>query len=396
MISVGVIFGGQSVEHEVSIISGNQALHALNKDKYNVVPIYLTKDNKFYTGEKLFDIKNYVDIPKLLSECEEVLPYKGNKNVVLKRAKGKIFSNNIIQEIDVFMPVVHGTNVEDGTLQGYLEILGAPYTGCDVTASALGMDKFAMKTVLKEYGVNVLEAECVYSKEYRTNSDQVIKRIEEKIGYPVIIKPVNLGSSVGIKKANNRDELNDALGEATSFSQKILAERAIEKLREINCAVLGDYESTKTATLEEPIMGDEILSYKDKYLGGGKGSKETGSKGMSGASRKMPAEVSKEQEEKIKEMAQKAFYAINANGVSRVDLMIDEEDGKIYVNEINTIPGSLAFYLWEHAGLKFDELLDELIKLALKRARERENLTFSYETNILSNMANGGTKGIKK
>ncbi|MBQ8002905.1 MAG: hypothetical protein IJ297_05620 [Clostridia bacterium] len=209
-ISVGVLFGGNSVEHEVSVISASQAMHALNKEKYNVVPIYITKDSKFYTGEALLDIAKYKDIPALLNECDEVILKKSNAAVELKKVKAPIWGNKVSAVCDMFIPVVHGTNVEDGTLQGFLEMLGVPYAGCDVTASALGMDKYAMKCVLRDAGVNVLDAVCFYSREYFKSGDAVIARVEEKLAYPVIVKPVNLGSSVGIKFARDRDGLVEA------------------------------------------------------------------------------------------------------------------------------------------------------------------------------------------
>lgn len=398
-ISVGVLFGGNSVEHEVSVISASQAMHALDKEKYAVVPIYITKDCKFYTGEALFDIAKYKDIPSLLNECEEVVLKKGSNCAHLVKVKAPLFGKKVVTVCDMFIPVVHGTNVEDGTLQGYLEMLGVPYAGCDVTASALGMDKYAMKCVLRDAGVNVLDAVCFYSREYFKNSEAVVANIEAKISYPVIVKPVNLGSSVGIKVAKNREALIEAIEEAATFSHKVLVERAIEKLREVNCSVLGDYEECEASVLEEPISsGGDILDFKDKYQGGSKNS-DGGSKGMSGSSRKVPAEVTKEQEKAIKEMCITTFKALNCNGVARIDVMIDEANGEIFVNEINTIPGSLSFYLWEAAGVSFDKLMDKIVYCAQKRSREREKISFSYDTNLLSEFGSrslkNGAKGAK-
>ena len=397
-ISVGVLFGGNSVEHEVSVISASQAMHALNKEKYDLVPIYITKDSRFYTGEALLDIKKYKDIPALLNECEEVILKKGASCAELVKAKGGLFGSKTVAKCDIFVPVVHGTNVEDGTLQGYLEMFGVPYAGCDVTASALGMDKYAMKCVLRDAGVNVLDAVCFYSREYFKQSEAVVESIESKLAYPVIVKPVNLGSSVGIKVARDRDGLIEAIDEAATFSHKVLVERAIEKLREVNCSVLGDYEEAMASVLEEPVSsGGDILDFVDKYQGGRKG--EGSTKGMSGSSRKVPAEVTEDQEKAIKEMCITTFKALNCNGVARIDVMIDEATGEIFVNEINTIPGSLSFYLWEAAGVKFDELMDKIIYFAQKRHREREKLSFSYDTNLLSEFGarslKNGAKGAK-
>ena len=398
-ISVGVLFGGNSVEHEVSVISASQAMHALNREKYNVVPIYITKDSRFYTGEALLDIAKYKDIPALLSECEEIMLKKGSMNAEMVKVKAPLFGKKVVGTVDMFIPVVHGTNVEDGTLQGFLEMLGVPYALCDVTASAIGMDKYAMKCVLRDAGVNVLDAVCFYSREYFKNSEDVIKRIEDKLDYPVIVKPVNLGSSVGIKMAKDKESLVEAIEEAATFSHKVLVERAVTSLKEVNCSVLGDYEEAIASVLEEPVSsGGDILDFADKYQGGNKSS-GGGSKGMSGSSRKVPADVTGEQEKKIKEMCLTTFKALNCNGVARIDVMIDEASGEIFVNEINTIPGSLSFYLWEAAGLKFDELMDKIVYYAQKRFREREKLSFSYDTNLLSDFGarslKNGSKGSK-
>lgn len=390
-ISVGVIFGGKSVEHEVSIISANQAMCALNKDKYDVVPIYLTKDNRFFCGEALLDIKKYKDIPTLLASCTQVVLLKSGVKALLNRAFPKAIGKNTLASVDIFLPVVHGTNVEDGTLQGFLELLGLPYCGCDVTASALGMDKFAMKAVLKESGVNVLPARCFSAKDCLKNARKAAQAVEGAFKYPVIVKPVNTGSSVGIKKAADREELIAALEFAAEFSERVLVERAIVSLREINCSVLGDFEETSAGVLEEPVSADEILSYRDKYMGGSK----SGAKGMGGSARKIPAELDPDAEKTVREMAVAAFRAIGASGVARVDLMIDQGAGEIFVNEINTIPGSLSFYLWEKAGLSFSQLLDQMLYFAQKRARERESVNFSYETNLLSDFDPGSLKGGK-
>lgn len=399
-ISVGVLFGGNSVEHEVSVISASQAMHALNKEKYEVVPIYITKDCKFYTGEALLDIAKYKNIPALLQECEEVILKKGVGCAELVRVKSGLFAKKVVASCDMFIPVVHGTNVEDGTLQGFLEMLGVPYAGCDVTSSALGMDKYAMKCVLRDAGVNVLDAVCFYSREYFKTSDAVIEKIEKRLDYPVIVKPVNLGSSVGIKVAKNREALKEAIEEAATFSQKILVERAIEKLKEVNCSVLGDYEEAKASVLEEPISsGGDILDFKDKYQGGSKSS-DGSAKGMSGSSRKVPADVSEDVAVAIKEMCLTTFKALNCNGVARIDVMIDEATGEIFVNEINTIPGSLSFYLWEAAGVSFEELMDKIVYYAQKRSREKEKISFSYDTNLLSEFGarslKNGAKGAKQ
>lgn len=395
-IKVGVFFGGQSVEHEISIISGIQAVSAFNREKYDIVPIYITKNNETYVGESIGNIEEYKDIPALLKKSQKVILVNENKRLNLVRYPMKKFGNNTIDYIDVAFPIVHGTNVEDGTLQGFFRTLCIPYVGSDVTSSAIGMDKYVMKTVLKDNDISVLDCICCDVKKYHASPSSIQEKIADKIGYPVIIKPINLGSSVGIKVAKNQAELEDAFDYAFQFASKVLVEKAIMNLREINCSVIGDYESAEASECEEPVSSDEILSYEDKYLSSNGGSKsESGSKGMTSLSRKLPAPISDKQREEIRSLAVKTFQALNCNGVSRIDFMIDTETDTLYVNEINTIPGSLAFYLWEPVGVTYDELLDRMVKLALKRDRELSEITYSFDTNILSGVKLGGMKGSK-
>ena len=390
---VAIIIGGHSVEHEVSIISGLQALNALNPDKYEAFPLFISKDNRFYVGENLRQIASYRDMPACLAAATRVLPVPGEQGVELVRYPMKKFGNNTVAAFDVAVPVVHGTNVEDGTLMGYLEMLGVPYASCDVTSSALGMDKYAMKGALRQAGIPVLEARQYTGKQYAVDNDAVLDDIESAIGYPVIVKPVNLGSSVGISKAKNRAQLTDAMDLAVSFSARVLVERAVPNLREINCSVLGDYETARPSACEEPLNAEDILTFGDKYLSGN-GGKSGGSKGMTDLKRRCPAELPEGMTQRVQELAVATFKALGCLGVARIDFLNDKQTGELWVNEINTIPGSLSFYLWQEVGVSFSELMDEMVSLAFKRQREREALTFTYESNILSGTT-FGTKGSK-
>ena len=288
---------------------------------------------------------------------------------------------------------MHGTNGEDGSIQGFLEILGIPYIGPDVLASSIGMDKIMMRRILKEQNIPSLEYVAFYSLDYIKGEDKYIKEIEDKLTYPVIVKAGNLGSSVGIKKANNREGLAEAIEFAMEFSDRIMVEKAITNLKEINCSVLGDMIDAIPSTCEQPIGSDEILSYKDKYVGGSK-SKTGGSKGMATLQRKVPADIPEEMHKKIQDIAVKTFKILGCSGVARIDFMIDMEDNNIYVNEINTIPGALSYYLWEATNKPFEKELDELVEIAFKRNRERQNRTYSYDQNILA--LGNGVKGAKK
>lgn len=390
-ITVAVMYGGRSVEHEVSIISGIQAIANMDKDKYEIVPVYITKDNYMYIGDKIGDIEAYKNIPELIKNSTRVLLVNEDNSYYLASYPHKLFGDKKIR-IDIAFPVVHGTNVEDGTLQGYLKTVGVPFVGCDVTASAVGMDKYVMKTILLDNDIPVLK--CLhYTQEDYKDIEKMIAQIESTLGYPVIVKPANLGSSVGISVAKNKDELVSAIDDAYMYATKILVEHAITRLREINCAVLGDELDAEASECEEPLHSKDILSYEDKYLSGGKGTK---SQGMASVSRKIPAELSSEKRQEVRELAVKTFKCLGCNGVARIDFMIDEETDKLYVNEINTIPGSLAFYLWEPLGLKYTKLLDRMIELAYKRVRIESNITYTFDTNILDRQSLGGKAGIKK
>lgn len=377
-IRVGVFFGGVSVEHEVSIISALQAVNSMDKEKYDIIPVYIAKNGSMYTGDELLAIENF----------------KKDQNSLLKKAKkvtlsreGLVFRKKLIP-LDVAFPIVHGTNCEDGTLQGLLEICGIPYVGCDVLSSAVGMDKSFFKAVMQSAGLPVIPGVTVSSREYFANETENLDRMET-LGYPLIVKPANLGSSIGVRKASDRSALKEAVEYASSFSDKLLVEKAIVAIREINCSVLGDEESAEPSVLEEPFMNGDILDYGDKYLG------KSGSKGMASLARKVPADLNAEKTAEIQNIAVKAFKALGAGGVSRIDFIMDSADNdKVYINEINTIPGSLAFYLWEKAGVPYRQLIDRLISLAFARQRRRENLTFSIDTNILSS-SSFGSKGSK-
>ena len=389
--NIAVIFGCRSVEHEVSIISAVQAMRAIKREKYDVTPIYVTKSGEMYTGNALFEIENYRNLPELLKNSEPVLLARKNGGVYMVYENSSFFSKKKDVKIDLAFPIVHGTNCEDGTVAGYLEYLGLPYIGCDILSAAVGMDKAVFKDVLKSAGLPVLDCVTFRSREYMLEKEKITAEIEEKVGFPLIIKPVNLGSSVGITKVKDKDGLDEAITLAASFADKILAEHAVTNLREINCSVIGDADSCEASVCEEPFMNDEILSYEDKYMSNKKGG---ASKGMASLGRKIPADISEEKATEIKRLACDIFKAIGASGVVRIDFLIDTETDKVYANEINTIPGSLAFYLWEPTGLKYTDMIDKLVDLAFSRQRNRENLTYTIDTNILSGVS-FGTKGAK-
>lgn len=401
---VAVLFGGKSAEHEISIISAIQAIGYLNREKYEVIPVYIAKNNYMYVGEDIGKIESYTNLNSLLNRSQRVIFVSDENKVKIIKYPFKAFSKGVVNTVDIFFPIVHGTNVEDGALQGFLQMYDIPYVGCDVISSAVGMDKYVMKTVLKDNGIPVLDCKVFTSKEYDADCDKVIDEIEKSSVYPVIVKPIDLGSSIGISKAKNRDELYDSLENAFQFANKVLVEKAVQNLKEINCAVLGDYNDAVPSECEEPVNTDDILSFADKYIGdssskgakGGVKSAPGGSKGMATLKRKIPADITPEQKETVKNLAVKAFKLLGCNGVSRIDFMMDSVTGEIWLNEINTIPGSLSFYLWEPIGVPYTELLDRMIALSLKRRREEQNITYTFDSNVLEGVKlGGGAKGAK-
>jgi D-alanine-D-alanine ligase len=340
----------------------------------------------------LRDISAYTDIPALLKKCQRInFITEGARTYAMSCAQKAFARNKPLALIDVAFPIVHGTNVEDGALQGFLQTLNLPFVGCDVRASALCMDKYDSKILLQQGGFPVLPGRRFTAADY-DDPQKICAAIEDTFQYPLIVKPINLGSSIGIGKAHNTGELEEALATAFSFADRVVVEPAVANLREINCAVLGDADEAVASECEEPCLSAEILSYSDKYLGNSK-TKQSGGKGMAGLKRKIPAEISPDLREKIRTTAVAAFRYLDCNGVARIDFLLDGETGDFWLNELNTIPGSLSFYLWEPTGLSYPELLDKMISLALKRQRKRDDLIFTFDTNILaSGVALGGKK----
>lgn len=384
-LKVAVIMGGKSCEHEISCISAHQVIEALNKDSYEVIPLYISKTNDLYTGEALLDLANFYDLEDLKTKLDKVCIYKDNNKTYIKPIKG-LFKKPI--NIDVVFSVVHGTNVEDGTLAGLLEMMDVPYTSSNVLGSSIGQDKAIMKQVFEHENIPQLDWFYLYTDEIDNNFDEILKKAN-KISYPLIIKPANLGSSIGIEIVHEEKELLEKLKECRNYDFKLVIEKMVTNLKEVNISVMGNIFKTDISPIEEVIKNDEVLSYKDKYEGGSKSSKKlklpSGSKGMASTSRIIPAELSEEQFNEINTNAVKVFRALNANGVVRIDFIIDKDSSKVYVNEINSIPGSLAYYLWEEKGISFTKQCDLMIDNAIKMYREKEKKIYSFDTNILSN-----------
>ncbi len=400
-IRVGVIFGGESVEHEVSIISAIQAMNKMDEEKYEIIPIYITKDREWYTGEMLKDIDVYQDLSLIKKYSDNVVLYYKNGSYVLQKKNGLM--KRVVKEIDIAFPIVHGTNVEDGVLQGYLQTIGIPFVGSNVYASVVGQDKTFMKDIWKECNLPMTKYVWFYDSDYRNDKEAVLKKVKT-LEFPVIVKPATTGSSVGISVCENEDRLIDGIDEAVQYDNKILVEEVVENLKEVNIAVMGNYESQKVSEIEEVLSGNKFLTFADKYIGNGKKGKlkgaskysKTTSKGMASTNRKLPADLDKKLREEVETIAVKAFKALGSSGNSRIDFLIDDKAKKVYINEINSIPGSLAFYLWDAKDINFTKVLEDMINIGIKDYKKRISKTHSFESNILQGFAaNHGAKGAK-
>lgn len=393
-IKVAVLFGGDSVEHEVSIISAIQAMNACDQAKYEVIPVYISKERDFYYFDHIPTAQEFSTMDLLKKNNPAVSLVKKGNQVAIEPIERKLFSKTL-NTIDIAVPVMHGTNGEDGTIQGLLEMLKVPYAGCDVIAAACGQDKVVMKHILQNSGLPICPWTWIYGHQFEKNEAK-IQALIQQMGYPVIIKPACLGSSVGITIAHQESELKEAILDAAQYDNKIVIEKMVENLREINCSVLGSVFECKASVLEEVSKeGHEILDYEKKYLGGSKSAKgtkgvscakgSTKSGGMANTARIVPAPLSPDETKKIKELAVSTFEVLGASGVCRIDFMMDGSTKNIYVNEINTIPGSLAFYLWQEENVDFSMLMESLITQAIDRQRRREKMITSFDSNILAN-----------
>lgn len=399
-IRLALIYGSRTCEHDVSIISALQAAQHVNPDDYDLIYVYIDQNGEWYTGEKLADISLYRNFDK--RAVVRVIPMGAEGKLrLMQHPDDKLLPIGRLRQIaeaDVVMPVMHGMNGEDGTLQGMLELWNIPYTSSGVLGSALGMDKIAMKRMFKACGFPVLKDVCVERSEWKRNRAGVLSRVMNELSFPVYVKPSNLGSSIGINRADNKNGLEDAIDIAVSYDRRVQVETGIQDLMEINCAVLGYGGDAMASVTEMPVRWSDFLSFDEKYLrgakGGAKGAKAAPSKGMSSLSRQMPAPISPELTHRVEELAVDAFKALDCKGVARIDFLYDKAADELYIGEINTIPGSLAFYLWEGRGVSFERMIDMMVEYAFRANADRNENVFSYQSAILS--GSSGAKGAKR
>ncbi len=413
-LNVGVALGGVAPEHEVSIISALQAAAALDRDRYEPVPLYIAKDGTWYTGEALLDVDRYTDLDALLDDAVPVAlcptPH-GRLDLLENRAAGAFerFARSPRRiSIDVMLLGLHGGAGEDGGIQGLCEALNVPYTSTGVFGSALGMDKVMSKRICRQADIPVVEFVPFREDEWAYREEEGLDRCEDVLGYPVVVKPARCGSSIGIARADTREELDAAIEDAFRYDEKVIVERAVTELREINCSVLGDRHEATPSVLEEPKSSgdDEVLTFQDKYMrdDGDGGAKDSGGAkapadapgGMASQDRIVPAPLSDDRTEEIRTMAVRLFHLFECAGVVRIDFMIDEATDTFYFNEINTIPGSFSYYLWEPSGVPFDDLMDRLVEIARRRHRGQNGRVQTYDVNLLSQKSLEGLKAGEK
>ncbi len=377
--NLAVTFGGRTVEHDISIITASQLMNNADKNKYNIIPIYIDRDGKWYTGEKLLDVAVFKRFDPNT---------KGVKRVFLSCAADATLyeygkKQKPICQIDVVIPAMHGLHGEDGTIQGLFELSDIPYSSAGVTGSAVCMDKIIMKSAFIGFGFPVLDSVFCERDEFYSDSDAVCEKVESKLGYPVFVKPANLGSSIGVNRADNRDALIFALEVAAKYDRRILVEKAVTNIKEVNCSVMGTAANAKTSVIEQPVTSSQFLGFEEKYLSDGK------SKGMKSLGRKIPADISDEMAVRVRQLSLDIFQSLDLKGLARIDYIIDQSTDTLYVNEVNTIPGSFAFYLWEPADVPFSALVDNLVAIAEQQMREKRKSEFAFDSNVLQKVANG-------
>jgi len=385
--NIAIIFGSRSAEHEVSIITAHQLISALDKNKYEIIPIYITKNGDWLTDEKFLNINTFTkgSLPNPSTfDRAYISPSPQDRCIV--REKSGLFRTRKRISIDVAFPVMHGPHGEDGTLQGLLELAGIPYVGAGVLGSAVGMDKIVMKSIFRENDLPTVNYIWCTTNEWKSEPEEIINRIEEALNYPVFVKPANSGSSIGVSKAQNTDELKFALDVASQYDRRIIVDEGVEDLIEVNCSIMGNYDLV-ASVCEQPISTGELLSFDDKYT-----HEDGATSGMNGAERIIPAPISAELTNEIQELSKKAFRVLDCKGIARIDFLVDKKNEKPYLNEINTIPGSFSFYLWEHSEIEFPQLADKLIELALEVHKEKSQIMYSHSSNLLSRLDVGSIK----
>ncbi len=394
-IQLGVLFGSRSCEREVAIISAVQLMNHVDTEKYDVIPVYISEQGMWYTGAPLRDIKNYTPFNPDMKGIDQVALdiTAGSGALIANRPAKWLFGHptqEVVARLEVCVIVMHGLNGEDGTLQGMLELANLPYTSTGVAGSAIGMDKIMMKQFFRGAGTLPCLPDCWFTRSMFTeNPEAVLDKVEKELGYPVFVKPANLGSSIGVSRADDREGLLDSLELAFDYDRRVLVEKGLDKPVELNCSVLGYDDDVTASPIEMPLSAEQFLDFREKYMANG------GSKGMASLHRVLPAPIEDSLRDHIQQLSCEIFRMLDCKGVVRIDYMFDKDTEQVYITEINTIPGSLAFYLWENAGVKYAELIDRMVKAALRAHEDRNMRNYAFTSDILKSVSLGGAKGAK-
>ncbi len=380
-LHIGVFFGGKATEHEVSVISAIQAIENIDKEKYEIVPVYISKDEKFYSSRDLLNIENYKDLNVLLAKCPMVSFEKDTvkERINLIKSPSGMFTKKL-GFIDVAFPILHGNKGENGSIQGLFEMFSIPYVGSNVLSSSIGMDKDIAKIVASSTGVPVVDFVAFNKYDYYNKTEDILTGILQKLEFPMIVKPTSGGSSIGIEIAKDSTSLKSCIDQVFSFDVKVIVENKVEAIREVNCSVLGDISEARVSVIEEPSTVDEILSFSDKYM-------QDASKGMSSAKRQIPADISEDMKKQVEDYSIRVFKKFGCSGVVRIDYIIDTNLNCVYFNEINTIPGSLSFYLWKHKNLEYTKQLDDMIKVSIKVHKRMSEFNYAFDNNLFTTNA---------
>lgn len=395
-IQLGVIFGSRTCEHEVAIISAVQLMRNVDREKYDVIPIYISQKGEWFTGDPLLDMKTYTPFDPFKKGILPVhLDLTAGSGTLMHYEQPKgLFGNakeTIVARLDCVIPVMHGLHGEDGSLQGLLELADIPYASTGITGSAVGMDKITMKRFFKGMGFPTLPGVALTRSAWQKDEKLSMDQVEKELPYPVFVKPANLGSSIGVSRADDREKLKEALELAFSYDRRVLVEEGLDRPIEVNCSVLGFDGERKASVLEMPNSGAGFLDFSEKYLAG-----SSGSKGMASLKRIVPAPIGEELTQKLQALSLDIFDAMDCKGVVRIDYMLDRNSDRYYITEINTIPGSLAYYLWAETGLPYARLIDEMVDCAMRAHAEKEKNSFAFTSDILSGaVISGGKKGGK-
>jgi D-alanine-D-alanine ligase len=370
-LKVGIIFGGRSGEHEVSFCSASSIMKAINRNKYTVVPIGITKEGRWISPQ---ESALALQSGRIEGKSTVILVNNPSGKSLISIDNHQEFKKETWEgKLDVIFPVLHGPYGEDGTIQGLLELADIPYVGAGVAASAVSMDKELMKTIFKQKSLPVLKWLTIKRKDWQKDKEEILSLIQNTFEYPLFVKPTNLGSSVGITKVHRKEELEKAIDLASSYDRKILIEEGLEGAREIECSVLGN-DKPQTSVVGEVKPAREFYDYDSKYID-------------QATQLIVPADLPENVSEKVRKIALCAFKAIDAAGMARVDFFVTKKENKIYLNEINTIPGftSVSMYprLWEASGVSYPELIDRLIQMALERYQDKKQNKTSYESKLL-------------